>query len=164
MLDMQRRGIREESDSPRSSPVILLRKKNGELRFCMDYRKQNNVTRKYCFPLPRIDDTLDTLAVANWFSTLDLKSGKWQVDVHPEDRKKTALLTGQRLWQFTALPFGLCNTPATSERLTETVLCGLTYDSCLVYLDDVIVVDRNFQEHLLYCRKCLCGSEQPASS
>jgi hypothetical protein len=120
--DMQRRGIIEESDSPWSSPVVLVRKKNGELRFCVDYRKLNNVTKKDCFLLPRIDDTLDTLAGAKWFSTLDLKSGNWQVDVHPDDREKTAFLTGQGLWQFTVLPLGLCNAPATFERLMETVL------------------------------------------
>jgi hypothetical protein len=135
--DMQCRGIIEESDSPWSSPVVLVRKKNGELRFCVDYRKLNNVTKKYCFPLPCIDDTLDTLARAKWFSILDLKSGYWQVDVHPDDREKTEFSTGQGLWEFTVLPFGLFNAPATFERLMETVLRGLTYDSCLVYLDDV---------------------------
>jgi hypothetical protein len=73
--DMQRRGIIEESDSPWSSPVVLVMKKNGELRFCVDYRKLNHVTKKDCFSLPRIDDILDTPAGAKWFSTLDLKSG-----------------------------------------------------------------------------------------
>jgi hypothetical protein len=130
----------------------LVRKKNGELRFCVDYRKLD-VTTKDCFPLPRIDDTLDTLAGAKWFSTLDLKSDYWQVDVHPDDKEKTAFSTGQGLWQFTVMPLGLCNTPATFERLMETVLRGLTYDSCLVYLDDVIVFGRTFQEHILNLRK-----------
>jgi hypothetical protein len=82
--DMQRHGVIEESDSPWLSPVVLVRKKHGELRFCVDYRKLD-VTKKDCFPLPRINDTLDTLAGAKWFSTLDLKSGYWQVDVHPDD-------------------------------------------------------------------------------
>jgi hypothetical protein len=96
--DMQRRGVIEESDSPWSSPVVLVRKKNGEIRFCVDYRKLNNVTKKDCFPLPRIDDTLDTPAGAKWFSTLDLKSGYWKVDVHSEAKEKTASSTGQGLW------------------------------------------------------------------
>jgi hypothetical protein len=150
---MQRHGVIEESDSPWSSPVVLVRKKNGELRFCVDYRKLNDVTKKDCFLLPRIDDTIDTLAGAKWFSTLDPKSGYWQVDVNPDDKDKTAFSTGQRLWQFTVMPFGLCNVPATFERLMEAVLRGLTYDSCLVYLDDVIVIGRTFQENILNLRK-----------
>jgi hypothetical protein len=96
---------------------------------------------------------LDTLAGAKWFSTLDLKSGYWQVDLHPDDKEKTAFSTGQGLWQFTVMPFGLCNTPATFERLMKTVLRGLTGESCLVYLDDVIVIGRTFQEHLLNLQK-----------
>ena len=151
--DMKGRGVIEDSDSPWSSPVVLVRKKDGSLRFCVDYRRLNDVTRKDCFPLPRIDDTLDTLAGAKWFSTLDLKSGYWQVALHPEDKEKTAFSTGQGLWQFTVMPFGLCNAPATFERLMESVLRGLTYDACLVYLDDVIVVGRNFQEQLDNLRK-----------
>jgi hypothetical protein len=120
--DMQRRGVIEESDSPWSSPVIMVRKKNGELLFCMDYKELNDDTKKDCFPLPQIDNTLDKLAGAKWFSTLHLKSGYWQVDVQPDDQEKTAFSTGQGLWQFTVMPFGLCNTPATFERLMETLL------------------------------------------
>jgi hypothetical protein len=149
MLDkMQRHRVIEESESPWSSPVVLVRKKNGELRFCVDYRKLNDITKKDCFPLPRIDETLDTLAGAKWYSTFDLKSDYWQVDVHPDDKDKTAFSTGQGLWHFTVMPFGFCNAPATFERLMETVLRGLTYDACLVYLDDVIIIGRTFQEHL----------------
>jgi hypothetical protein len=128
-------------------------RKKVELRFCLDYRKLNDVTKKDCFPLPRIDDTIYTLAGANWFSTLDLKSGYWQVDIHPDDKEKTAFSTGQGLWEFTVMPFGLCNAPATFERLMETVLRGLTYDSYLVYLDDVIVIGRSFHENLTNLRK-----------
>jgi hypothetical protein len=100
-----------------------------------------------------IDDTLDTLAGAEWFSTLNLKSGYWQVDVHPDNREETALLTGQGLWQFTVVPFGLCNAPETFESLMEAVLRGLMHDSCLVYLDDVIIIGLTFQEHLLNLQK-----------
>jgi hypothetical protein len=132
-----------------------VRKKNGELRFCVDYRKLNDVTKKDCFPLPRIDDTIDTLAGSNWFSTLDFNIGYWQLDVHPDDKEKTAFSTGQGLWQFTVMLFGLCNAPVTFERQMEKVLRGLTYDSCLVYLDDEIVIGRTFHEHLTNLRKVL---------
>jgi hypothetical protein len=121
----------------------------------VDYRKLNDVTKKDCFPLPQIDNTLDTLAGTKWFSTLDLKSGYWQVDVHPDDNEKTAFSSGQGLWQFPVLSFGLRNAPATFELLMETVLRGLTYDLCLVYLDDVIVIGNTFQEHILNLRKVI---------
>jgi hypothetical protein len=77
--------------------------------------------KKDCFPVPQTDDTLDTLAGAKWFSTLDLKSGYWQVDLHPDDKEKTAFSMCQVLWQFTLMPFGLWNAPVTSEQLMETV-------------------------------------------
>ncbi|GFV97010.1 retrovirus-related Pol polyprotein from transposon 17.6 [Trichonephila clavipes] len=82
-----------------------------------------------------------------------LKSGYWQVEIHPEDREKTAFTSGQGLWQFKVMPFGLCNAPATFERLMETVLKGLTFEACLIYLDDVIIGGRTFEEHLQNIRK-----------
>jgi hypothetical protein len=93
MLDyMKGEGLIEESKGPWSSPVVLVRKKNRDLRLCVDYRKLNNVTKRDCFPLPRIDDTLDTLAGAKCFSTLDLKSGYWQVTLHPDDKEEDGVL------------------------------------------------------------------------
>jgi hypothetical protein len=123
--DMRKRGVMEESESPWSSPVVLLRKKNGDIRFCVDYRKLNDITRKDCFPLPRIDDTLDTLAGANWFSTLYLKSLYWQVALHPcilTTKRRRRFPQAKGLWQFTVMLFGLCKAPATFERLMESVL------------------------------------------
>ncbi|GBL63149.1 Retrovirus-related Pol polyprotein from transposon 297, partial [Araneus ventricosus] len=146
--EMVDNGIIEESSGPWASPIVLVKKKDGSTRFCVDYRKLNEITKKDSYPLPRIDDTLDALNGSQWFTTLDLKSGYWQVEVRTEDREKTAFTTGQGLWQFKVMPFGLCNAPATFERLMETVLRGLSSEACLVYLDDIIIVGRTFEEHL----------------
>ena len=108
----------------------------------MDYRKLNAVTRKDAYRLPKIDDTLNTLAGAQWFTTLDLISGYWQVEVREEDREKTAFTTPDGLFEFNLMPFGLCNAPATFQRLMDTVLAGVQWNSCLVYLDDVIILGR----------------------
>ncbi|GBM49760.1 Transposon Ty3-G Gag-Pol polyprotein [Araneus ventricosus] len=101
--DMVDNGIIEESSGPWASPIVLVRKKDGSTRFCVDYRKLKEITKKDSYPLPRIDDTLDALNGSQWFTTLDLKSGYWQVEIRPEDREKTAFTTGQGLWQFKRL-------------------------------------------------------------
>ncbi|GBN22874.1 Transposon Ty3-I Gag-Pol polyprotein [Araneus ventricosus] len=98
--EMVDNGIIEESSGPWASPIVLVKKKDGSTRFCVDYRKLNEITIKDSYPLPRIDDTLDALNGSQWFSTLDLKSGYWQVEIQPEDKEKTAFTTGQGLWQF----------------------------------------------------------------
>ena len=132
-------GVIESGEGPWAAPVVLVKKKDGNVRFCVDYRKLNEITIKDAYPLPRIDDSLDTLAGACCFSTLDLASGYWQVEVAKEDREKTAFSTHQGLYQFRVMPFGLCNAPGTFERLMEITMRGLQWRTCLVYLDDIIV-------------------------
>ena len=146
--DMLQRNIIQRSTSPWASPIVLVKKKDSTFRFCADYRKVNSLTRKDAYPLPRINDTLDTLAGSKWFTTLDLLSGYWQVELQKEDQEKTAFCTQEGLFEFQVMPFGLCNAPATFQRLMDMVLAGLQWSHCLVYLDDVIVLGRNFEDHL----------------
>ena len=126
--------------------------RGGSFRFCIDYRKVNAVSRKDAYPLPRIDDILDTLAGSKWFSALDLLSGYWQVEVSPEDREKTAFCTHEGLFEFRIMPFGLCNAPATFQRLMDAVLAGLQWSTCLVYIDDIVIPGKTFQVHLAHLR------------
>ena len=114
----------------------------------MDYWKLNAVTQKDTYPILRIDDTLDTLSGSCWFSTLDMVSGYWQIEVGEQDREKTAFCTPYGLYKFNVMPFGLCNAPATFQRLMDLALAGLQMTHCLVYIDDVIIVGRSFDEHL----------------
>ena len=148
LKEMLDKKVIQPSSSPWASPIVLVPKKDGSVRFCIDYRKVNAITRRDAYPLPRIDDTLDTLAGAKWFSTLDMLSGYWQVELEEGDKEKTAFCTQEGLFEFNVLPFGLCNGPATFQRLMDLVLTGLQWSSCLVYLDDVVVVGRSFEEHL----------------
>ena len=145
---MLHKDIIQPSQSPWASPIVLARKKDGSVRFCVDYRKVNEVTRKDAYPLLRINDTLETLSDSKIFSTLDLASGYWQVVLTENDRQKTAFCTTEGLYEFKVMPFGLCNAPATFQRLMDIVLTGLQWTSCLVYLDDIIVLGRTFTEHL----------------
>ena len=109
---MQDAGVIQPSNSPWASPVVLVRKKNGTHRFCVDYHELNGVTKADTFPLPRVDDLLDQLGEARYFSTLDLAAGYWQIKVHPESQSKTAFVTHQGLHEFTVMPFGLTNAPS----------------------------------------------------
>ncbi|THD19534.1 KRAB-A domain-containing protein [Fasciola hepatica] len=135
------------SVSPWASPVVIV-KKDGTLRLCVDYRRLNAVTKKDAFPMPRIDETLEAVAGSKYFSTLDLASGYWQVEVSLEDRDKTAFVIPSGLYEFQTMPFGLTNAPATFQLLMQKVLSDLTPTKCLVYLDDIFVHSQTFQDHI----------------
>lgn len=139
-------GLATHSNSSCASPIVMVRKKDGTYRLCVDYRELNDRTITDAYPLPRIQDTLDTLANAKWFSTLDLASGYWQVELMPRARRAAAFCTRKGLFQWNVMPFGLCNAPATFQRLMDRVLAGMQWETCLVYLDDIIVLARDVPE------------------
>ena len=145
---MLKRGVIEPCDSPWASPIVLAAKKDGTTRFCVDFRRINDVTRKDAYPLPRIEDNLDTLQGAEYYSTLDLVSGFWQVEMAPEDQDKTAFTVGGGgLYRFLTMPFGLCNAPATFQRLMEHTLRGLQWETAVLYIDDIVVFSDSVETH-----------------
>ena len=159
MMDNQ---IIRPSVSPWSSPIVVVRKRDNSIRLCIDFRRVNDLTIKDSYPLPRIEDCLDALRGNTWFSTLDLASGYHQVLMDPKDAAKTAFVTNQGLFEFDRMPFGLCNAGATFSRLMEYILSGLQWETCVVYLDDIIVFSRSFEEHIsrleaVFARICKAG-------
>ena len=156
LRSMQEAGVIQPSSSPWASPVVMVRKRDGTHRFCVDYRELNSVTKADTFPLPRIDDLLDQLGAARYFSTLDLASGYWQIRMHPNLIEKTAFVTPQGLHEFWVMPFGLTNAPGVFQRLMERVLAGLNPedgpDFVVVYIDDVLVISRTLDDHLEHLR------------
>jgi hypothetical protein len=153
--DMLERGVIEPSSSPWASPIVLVKKKDGSTRFCVDYRKLNSLTVKDAYPLPRIDDTLDALCDAKWLSTMDLASGYWQVELEEGAREKSAFAVRGGLFQWRVMPFGMCNAPSTFERLMEKVFTGLHWKILLLYLDDIIVHGKTFGDELIRLRTVL---------
>ena len=145
---MLQQGIIEVSSSPWMAPAVFVRKKSGEIRLCVDYRELNKKTVKDAYPLPRPDEVQDHLMGSTIFSTLDLKSGYWQLPVHPDDQSKTAFCPGSGfgLFQFRRMPFGLCGAPASFQRLMNSVCGSLSFVT--TYLDDLLVHSASKEEHL----------------
>lgn len=139
----------EESSSLWASPIVLVKKRDGSLRFCVDYRQLSAVTRKDVFPLPCIDDLLDQLSGRKVFSTLDAWAGYWQIRMSESSKEMTAFVTFEGLYQFRVLLFGLCNGPATFQCLMQSVLRGLGGEKpfCHAYID-IIVYSDSVEEHV----------------
>jgi len=147
--DKLARGIMREPTSPWAAPIVLVSKKDRGDRFCVDYRRLNAVTKKDSFPLPRIDSTLDALSGMSLLSTIDLFNGYWQCELDESRKPKTAFVSHRGVYEFEILPFGVVNGPSYFQRVMECILRGLTYETFLIYLDDVIIFSRTFEEHLL---------------
>jgi hypothetical protein len=148
LQEMLAAGVIQPSISPWAAAPVLVRKKDGGVRWCIDFRKLNAVTKKDAFPLPLISDCLDALAENIFMSTLDMASGYWQIMIHPDDREKTAFITRYGLYEHVRMSFGLCNAPSTFQRVINLVLRGLTWNTVLAFLDDVLVLGKNFEEHM----------------
>ena len=145
MLDMD---VIEPASGPWSAPVVLIPKPDGSIRFCIDYRKLNAVTENDSYALPRVDDCLDSLGEARFFTTLDANCGYWQIDVNESDREKTAFTSHRGLFQFKRMPFGLMTAPATFQRAIDVVLSSVRLQCALTYLDDIVVYSPNFDQHM----------------
>lgn len=149
-------GIIEPASSPWLSPILMVTKPDGSIRFCCDFRKLNDVTVKEYQPLPRIEDNLDALSGSKWFSVCDLKCGFWQCEIDEDSRPKTAFsLQGGQQWQFRKLAFGLANSPSVFTRLVQMVFKGLIWNTLVLYLDDIILFAKTFDQALANVEKAL---------
>ena len=147
LKNMEEVGAIRKSNSPWSSSIVLVKKKDGNLQFCIALRKLNARTVKDVYALPRIEETLDYLAGSKWFSMLDLKSGYWQVELDEESKPLTAFTASPLgFYECERMPFGATNAPATFQRMMETCLGDLHLNWCLIYLDDIIVFAKTQQE------------------
>ena len=152
---MKEDGVIRDAKSEWESPVVLIPKSDGSMRFCVDYRRLNELTVRDSYPLPRMADCLDSLGEAAFFTTLDCKSGYWQIPVASEDRSKTVFTCHEGCFEFCRIPFGLCNAPATFQRTVDMLLSGYRWRTCLVYLDDIILFSNNAEEHVDHVREVL---------
>ncbi|XP_047987218.1 uncharacterized protein LOC125227069 [Leguminivora glycinivorella] len=148
-------GIIEPASSPWSAPAILVPKKDGTLRPCVDYRRLNAITVPDLYPMPRIDDLLRDAKPTFYMSTLDLRSGYWQVKVRDEDQNKTSFITPFGIFKFIRMPFGLRNAPATFQRLIDRVKALVGDVRMLAYLDDLIILSESFEQHVEDLEKVL---------
>ena len=140
-------GIIRESESSFSSPIVVVKKKNGDVRLCIDYRKLNTQTIKDAYALPNLEETFSALRGSKWFSVLDLKSGYYQIEVEERDKPKTAFVCPMGFWEFNRMPQGITNAPSTFQRLMEKCMGDINLTEVLVFLDDLIVFSDTLEEH-----------------
>ena len=136
-----------ESESPYASPIVVVRKKNGEVRLCIDYRKLNSLTIRDAYALPNLEEAFSVLAGSKWFSVMDLKSGYYQIEMEERDKPKTAFVCPLGFYEFNRMPQGITNAPSTFQRLMERVMGSINLKEVLVFLDDIIVFSSTLEEH-----------------
>ena len=147
-------GVIEPSKSPWASPIVIVDKKDGTVRFCTDYRRLNKITEFDAYPIPRIDELIDEAGNAKYISTIDLTKGYWQVTLDDEARAKSAFVTPFGLFQYTVMPFGMQNAPATFQRLMNQILTGCE-KFARAYIDDICIVSETWEEHVTHVRSVL---------
>lgn len=148
--DMLNKGIIEKSKCPWAAAYVLAKKKGGSMRLCVDFRKLNDATKKCKYPLPNVDDCIETLGGKRYFSKLDMASGFWQLPLTRRARELTAVRTEDGHFQFVRMPFGLCNAPASFQRLVIEyfLFAGLTGLNLQLFIDDLCLVTSSWEEHL----------------
>ena len=156
---MKEDGVIRDAKPERASPVVLIPNSDGSMRFCVDYRRLNELTVRDPYPLPRMDDCLDSLGEAAFFTTLDCNSRYWQIPVAGEDRAKTAFTFDECCFEFCRMPVGLCNAPETFQPTVAMLLSAYRWRTCLVYLDDIIVFSNIAEEHVDHVKEVLTVSK-----
>jgi len=143
-------GVIEPAQTEWASPIVFAPKKDGAMRFCVDYRRLNAMTLRDSYPIPRMDECIDSLGDANIFTTLDANCGYWQIEIADQDKDKTTFTSHHGLYRFVRMPFGLRNAPSTFQRVIDIILSTVKWQYALVYLDDVIIYSRSAEEHMTH--------------